>query len=51
MGRAWQRYDEHLARARSVDFDDLLLRTGRLLRTDDGVRTLFTERLASEGHA
>jgi superfamily I DNA/RNA helicase len=38
VGRAWKMYDEHLARARSLDFDDLLLRTLQLLRDRGPVR-------------
>jgi DNA helicase-2/ATP-dependent DNA helicase PcrA len=44
IGRAWKRYDEHLARARSVDFDDLLLRAGRLLRTSADARESLEKR-------
>jgi len=36
IGRVWQRYQEHLWRARSVDFDDLLLLTLRVLREESG---------------
>ncbi|MEM8882961.1 MAG: UvrD-helicase domain-containing protein [Planctomycetota bacterium] len=35
VGHAYRRYDEHLRRARMVDFDDLLLEMLRLLREDD----------------
>jgi len=36
VGRAFTRYEEELARSRSVDFDDLLLRTLQCLRKEDG---------------
>jgi DNA helicase-2/ATP-dependent DNA helicase PcrA len=36
VGRAFSRYEEELARARSLDFDDLLLRTLQLLKKDSG---------------
>ncbi len=32
VGRAYRLYEQHLARARTLDFDDLLVRTVRLLR-------------------
>jgi DNA helicase-2/ATP-dependent DNA helicase PcrA len=44
VARAWKKYDEHLARARALDFDDLLLRTVKLLREHDGVRKKLSER-------
>ena len=38
VGSVWQRYQEHLARARALDFDDLLLETVRLLGENAKVR-------------
>jgi DNA helicase-2/ATP-dependent DNA helicase PcrA len=44
IGSVWQRYQEHLARGRCLDFDDLLLQTVRLLREDEAVRTHYRQR-------
>jgi DNA helicase-2/ATP-dependent DNA helicase PcrA len=44
VGTVWQRYREFLARTRSLDFDDLLLETVRLLRDHEAVRTRCRER-------
>jgi DNA helicase-2/ATP-dependent DNA helicase PcrA len=44
VGRAWKMYDEHLARARSLDFDDLLLRTLKLVRDVPPVRAALEKR-------
>ncbi len=43
IGRAYQRYDEHLRRAKTLDFDDLLLFTLRLLKKKE-VREHYRER-------
>ena len=44
VGSVWQRYREFLTRTRSLDFDDLLLETVRLLREHDEVRTHYRKR-------
>jgi len=44
VGRAWKRYDAQLKRTASVDFDDMLLYTVRLLREHDDVRLSFEQR-------
>jgi DNA helicase-2/ATP-dependent DNA helicase PcrA len=44
VGSVWQRYREFLARTRSLDFDDLLLETVRLLREHDDVRAHYRKR-------
>ncbi|MEM7307427.1 MAG: UvrD-helicase domain-containing protein [Planctomycetota bacterium] len=44
VARAWRRYEDRLARAKVVDFDDLLTQTLRLLREHDDVREAFRER-------
>ena len=44
VGSVWQRYREHLARTRTLDFDDLLLETVRLLREHAEVRERYRER-------
>lgn len=37
----WAKYDDHLRRTRSVDFDDLLVKTVHLLRDNDDLRTAY----------
>jgi DNA helicase-2/ATP-dependent DNA helicase PcrA len=44
VGSVWQRYQEHLARNRALDFDDLLLEAVRLLRDHKKVRDHYRER-------
>ena len=44
VGSVWQRYRDFLARTRSLDFDDLLLETVRLLRDHDDVRAHYRGR-------
>jgi DNA helicase-2/ATP-dependent DNA helicase PcrA len=46
VGSVWQRYREHLSRTRSLDFDDLLLETLRLLRDHEPVRAHYAGRYA-----
>jgi DNA helicase-2/ATP-dependent DNA helicase PcrA len=44
VGSVWRRYQEFLTRTRSLDFDDLLLETVRLLRDHDDVRKHYQKR-------
>ena len=44
VGSVWQRYREFLARTRSLDFDDLLLETVRLLSDHADVRAAYRKR-------
>jgi DNA helicase-2/ATP-dependent DNA helicase PcrA len=44
VGSVWQRYREYLARTRSLDFDDLLLETVRLLKDHKDVREHYRRR-------
>ncbi len=44
VARAYRSYDAHLRRSRTVDFDDLLLRTVELLEKHDDVRKRLQER-------
>ena len=44
VGSVWQRYQEHLTRNRSLDFDDLLLEAVRLLSTSKKVRDHYRKR-------
>ncbi|HTF87709.1 MAG TPA: UvrD-helicase domain-containing protein [Planctomycetota bacterium] len=44
IGRAWQRYEDHLRRAKSMDFDDLLLNAVRLVREHPNVKKALAAR-------
>jgi DNA helicase II / ATP-dependent DNA helicase PcrA len=44
VGRAWKKYEEHLTRARSVDFDDLLSRSVKLIQENEPVRIALAQR-------
>jgi len=44
VGRTYAKYNEHLRRSKSLDFDDLLLEMLRLLREADDVYARFVER-------
>ena len=44
VARGWRKYEEQLARARMLDFDDLLLVTCRVLQQDAAVRRELEQR-------
>ncbi len=44
VGRAWRRYKDVLEGTHRVDFDDLLVKTGELLRDHDDLRQAFAAR-------
>ena len=44
VGSVWQRYRDHLARSHTLDFDDLLLETVRLLRDHADILTRYQKR-------
>jgi len=44
VGMAWERYERELRRTRSLDFDDILNETLRLLRKKNGPREAYRER-------
>ncbi len=43
VASVWERYQEYLERSQSVDFDDLLLKTLRLLKSRKKIRDLFRD--------
>ena len=43
VASVWERYQEHLERSRSVDFDDLLLKTLRRLKAHKKIRDVFRD--------
>ena len=51
LGQAWRRYEEHLRRGRTLDFDDLLLEGLALARRDAGLRGRFRYVLGDEYQA
>ena len=44
VARAWKKYEEHLKRARTLDFDDLLLQALQLVRDNAEVRKKLEQR-------
>jgi ATP-dependent DNA helicase UvrD/PcrA len=44
VGAVWERYQQHLSRSRSLDFDDLLLEALRLLKENARARSSYRER-------
>ena len=43
VARVWERYEKILAREKSLDFDDLLLKTARLIRDNEKIRNYYQE--------
>ena len=43
VAQVWERYDAILFKEKSLDFDDLLLKTARLLRENETVRTHYAK--------
>ena len=46
VAAVWEEYEKALHKANALDFDDLLLESVRLLRTDDATREAWNRRLA-----
>lgn len=44
VARAWEEYEKRLREEGALDFDDLLLRTLRLIRSDAGVKDVLRDR-------